>query len=154
MKIIFLDIDGVLNSCLLNELSGYGGWFKEEDKCEHSNVLWGQKLVDNLKKIVDETNSKIVISSTWRRYFSVQKFQEMFSVYGWQNAPVIDKTDFFGSRGEEINKWLSENNASKYVIIDDCQDFTSEQQRFFINTDAIEGLSFDDAVSAIKILNS
>src|SRR5690348_12305315 len=100
-KYIFLDIDGVLNSWETNQLykdkyalgNGFGGWFTEEDTPTLENVLWGEDLVQNLKFIVDATNAKIVISSTWRCHFSVKKFKEMFALYGYNHCPIIGLTE-------------------------------------------------------------
>ena len=52
-KIIFLDIDGVLNSV--------HNW--------PENLLH-QSLTNNLKHIVDKTGAKIVLSSSWKNFFS------------------------------------------------------------------------------------
>src|SRR5690242_19854493 len=96
-KVILLDIDGVLNSEeTANKFheefqsNGFGGFFKEDEQATHQNVLWGQELVDNLRRVVESTSAEIVLSSTWRKHFSLNKFKEMFSIYGWDNAPVID----------------------------------------------------------------
>ena len=54
MKVIFCDVDGVLNNESTSELTpnGYRGV--------------SDKLIRNLRKIVDETGAKIVLSSDWR----------------------------------------------------------------------------------------
>ena len=52
MKIIFLDIDGVLN-VIPQGRDEYGAIFHPE-------------FVANLKHIIDKTGAKLVISSTWR----------------------------------------------------------------------------------------
>lgn len=52
MKVIFLDIDGVLN-IIPESVDEFGAVF-------HSN------FVNNLKWIIEETDAKLVISSTWR----------------------------------------------------------------------------------------
>lgn len=161
MKIIFLDVDGVLNSEELCHQwkekgeKGYGGFFEEGDVATDENVKWGQNMVDNLKRIVDSTGAKIVISSTWRKFFSVEKFQEMFRVYGWEDAPVIDKTQLTrSSRGWEVNTWLNKNLRVKdYVIIDDYPDFYASQLSRFVETNPDVGLTSEDADKAIKILN-
>ena len=54
MKVIFLDIDGVLNCGTTTELTKTGDRFVEN------------KFIERLKKIVDETGAKVVLSSDWR----------------------------------------------------------------------------------------
>jgi hypothetical protein len=162
-KIIFLDIDGVLNVCY-PEHDEYGRIF-------HPN------FVDNLKRVIDETGAKIVISSTWR-YAGLERMKEM-----WQkrNLPgeVIDVTPDCTylynegllqlttriERGHEIEYWLDENPGlvENYVILDDNSDFLSHQLGNFVMTsnninhpDCVDigyGLTKECAKKAIRILN-
>src|ERR1700749_3813508 len=155
-RIIFLDVDGVLNSEETVDYYGhYGGWFGENDEIDEVKVAWGQQLVDNLKYIVEQTNAEIVVSSTWRVHFSLQKFSDMFKIYGWENVPLIGKTESLAaSRGVEINQWLNANEGEieSYVILDDNDWFLTEQQSSFIKTSIFHGLSFKDAAKAVEIL--
>lgn len=52
MKIVFLDVDGVLNNCYTKERTSSNTIFVEDKKLEI------------LKRIIDKTNAKIVLSST------------------------------------------------------------------------------------------
>ena len=63
MNIIFLDVDGVLNST--NKLIEV----YNKTKKQHSGYSYpfDEKCLENLKTLVNKTNSKIVISSTWRK---------------------------------------------------------------------------------------
>jgi len=161
-RIIFLDVDGVLNSdqvCFeirMNDINqnGYGGFFGGTVTPTHALVCWGQELVDNLREIVEKTNAQIVISSTWRITHPVKQFIEMFKIYGWDNAPVIDKTEHLGTqRGYEISKWLERHSEVKqYVILDDNSDMLKEQKDNFVQTDEKVGLSKQDVLKAIAIL--
>ena len=54
MRVIFLDIDGVLNHDTSMELTK-DYWTKPETY-----------LIERLKKIIDATDAKIVLSSDWR----------------------------------------------------------------------------------------
>ena len=55
MKVIFLDVDGVLNSQQLFE------------KCEDDQLISvDEDNIKNLKTIVDATGAMIVLSSSWR----------------------------------------------------------------------------------------
>lgn len=158
-RIIFLDVDGVLNSHIIASewthmtgQGGYGGWFKEDEKATKENVKWGHVNVENLREIVKVANAEIVISSDWRKHFSVSKFKEMFNLYGWK-APIIDLTPVTSNRGLEVNQWLSRNlDVTSYVIIDDNDWFLPEQKPHFVNTDPEVGLTYRDTVKAIEIL--
>ena len=159
-RIIFLDVDGVLNSHIVAEewhqrtnTGGYGGWFDEKEVATKENVKWGHVNVHNLREIIRATNAEIVISSDWRKNFSIDKFKEMFKLYGW-NAPVIDRTPAgYSSRGLEVNTWLKDNpDIDSFVIIDDTDMFLAEQKPKFVNTDPEVGLTWKDANKAIEIL--
>lgn len=166
MKVIFLDIDGVLNShetCKyyheLYKENGFGGFFREDDEPTIKNTKLGQCLVDNLKTIIEATDSVIVVSSTWRKHYDTQVFEKMFALYGLQ-AKVIDKTPNYSTRfkraerGFEIKEWLCEHeNITSYVIIDDDNDMLAEQESNFVQTSFEVGLSQSDAIKAIEILN-
>jgi hypothetical protein len=159
MKIIFLDIDGVLN-IHSRERDEYGSLFHKH-------------LEDSLKLIVNNTDAKIVITSTWR-FSGLKSMQEMWKL---RNLPgeVIDITPegsqqlesglFTGViRGEEIKEWLSHHpEVISYVIIDDNKDMLDEQLPYFVKTsgnytheDSIMGygLTKKCAEKAIKILNN
>lgn len=157
MKVIFLDIDGVLNVHYKGRQDEYGQAF-------HPN------FVENLREVIDKTGAKIVISSTWRMS-GLQVMQEMWK---HRNLPgeVIDITPLAemqkfrrldmdldedkkkgGSapRGIEIEEWLKWNgfqriNWSKevqleylekakvknYVILDDDSDMLYSQREHFV----------------------
>ena len=57
MKIIFLDIDGVLNSI---------GWVERTKGTAYEDKEIDPSKVRLLKQIIDKTDAKIVLSSTWR----------------------------------------------------------------------------------------
>lgn len=163
MKLIFLDVDGVLNSTRTARMyfdmfdkNGYGGFFNDDiEGPTYENVLWGQDLVDNLKRIVDETGAQIVISSTWRITHRWQNFPKMFEVYGWVGAPVIGATGRGGPiRGNEIQRILDVMGNPPYVILDDSTDMLESQWANFVNTDEAVGLTSEDADKAIAILQA
>jgi hypothetical protein len=162
MKVIFLDIDGVLN-VMFPGRDNYGRLFHPE-------------FVDNLKKIIDETEAKIVMSSTWR-FAGLEKMKQMWID---RNLPgeLIDITidcvqlvddgraEFYDlvERGHEIQQWLDEHpEVENYVILDDDNDFLTSQRGNFVRTsnninhpDCIDigyGLTKICSEEAIRILN-
>ena len=167
-KIIFLDIDGVLNPThYMNAL--YKMWkasFNEIKSHDRFGQLFFYQNCEALKKIVYETGAKIVISSTWR----MAGESEMKELWKYRSLPgeiigvtptetkVVEsgKTEFYDMvcRGMEIDFWMIENNfIGNYVIIDDTEDMLKEQEPFFVITNGYTGLTMKDADKAIKILN-
>ena len=180
-KIIFLDVDGVLNSSRSckrfhkkyqakgNFFNGYGGFFKEHEPATKRNVLWDPNCVDYLMTIIEKTGAEIVISSTWRHSFSEEKFKEMFAVYGYNDVPVIGKTHVrfsevkdgrdSGMRGNRIAEYIIELDdqgieIDDYVILDDNSDMLNHQvENHFVHTYFGIGLTVSDMEKAIEILN-
>ena len=122
IKVIFLDVDGVLNSY---------DWFYSNQKNSNKNnkpiAPLDDKAIHILSKIVNSTNAKIVLSSSWRVKSddseSMLELREKFNEYG---ISIFDKTGWSRkrkSRGWEIREWLKENrklyNITSFVIIDD-----------------------------------
>ena len=160
-KIIFLDIDGVLN-LRMQSRDRFGSMFHPQ-------------FESNLKSLIDATGAKIVVSSSWR-FSGLSVMQEM-----WQSrelaGEVIDITPFTAvyeadrdsgfldrcERGCEIREWMKTHNVDNYVILDDDRDMLEEQLPHFVctrdnweHTDHEEGfgLTKECTAMAIEILNN
>ena len=112
-KLIFLDIDGVLNS---NE-------YYNSTLITHGKTLGvSDKLLNLFKKVVEKTNAKIILSSNWRLSYEklIEIKRELFKIdtYISDITPDLNK---IGDRVDEILLWLKKNNkkSSKWVAIDD-----------------------------------
>lgn len=157
MKVIFLDVDGVLNSNYSHSIStNEKGWMWDEISDFH---------LEKLKRIVDETDAKIVLSSSWRVYHPiltgeteitdellkvlVEKFEKLgLSIY--DVTPELR----LQIRGNEIMEWINRHSeVSNYVIIDDEYEFRYEQEPFVVRTTMINGLTDELSDLAISILN-
>lgn len=158
-KIIFLDIDGVLN-VRIDGTDKYG-------HCFHKS------FVDNLQWIIEETDCGIVISSTWKM-IGLLELQQMWLYRGLPGS-VIDITpnevdivntglcEYYDEvdRGHEIQQYINDNNIKCYCIIDDVNDMLPNQQERFVRTsnnkhsDCIDGygLTKQCAEQVINILN-
>lgn len=154
MKIIFLDIDGVLNfNGCRNRVDGF--YFVNDSK------------IKLLKKIIDKTDAKIVLSSTWRLgWFECEqgidsldtslfiRLKEKLREYGIE---FISKTPISNSgyRGEEIDQWLNDWNGEKissFIIIDDDNDMKPYMDRL-VQTSFKYGLRYKNVLKAIRLLN-
>lgn len=139
MKLIFLDIDGVLNNILDHKIS-----HQFLGKASEYKVDISQSNFDILKYLTTLTNAHIVISSSWRKspFYKnhenedvpneeieiIKKFKQLFSKFGWDNAPIIGITpSLSGFRGEEVATYLDEISKNyvieDYIILDDDSDF-------------------------------
>ena len=163
-KVIFLDIDGVLNT---------KWWYTQMDRNtpkDQYGYAFDPKAVANLKKIVEETGSDIVISSSWKS-FGFSELEEMWKdrdlpgkLIGITPNSVsdellldadIDSIELFHIRGEEIKEWLTKHGKqiSNYAIIDDMDNMLTEQQSHFVQTNPEVGITKEDAGKTIAILN-
>jgi hypothetical protein len=168
VKVIFLDIDGVLNStewCKAG--NGFGHPPPKRAKCTRERLRWCPDMVKRLKWIIDCTDAKIVISSSWRGYgpMAVRKWRAMFRTYGWRNAPVIGETPVLGHktesgilvaklRGDEVAAWIASHThvVDNYVCLDDGGDFRPDQP--LVQTTMERGLTADDATRCVELLNA
>ena len=111
MKVIFLDIDGVLNSDTYMEKQLDNSSEGIESESDPATLIL-------LKKAVDTTGAKIILSSSWRimrKYNELEKFLMKFGISLSGKTPYVD-----GKRELEIKQYLSENkNIEQYLILDD-----------------------------------
>ena len=155
MKVIFLDIDGVLNTP------------SSESRCGEYIGIDDEK-VKQLKKIVEKTKAEIVLISTWKKYWrkeeKLKPLQDYSATYldeklAKQGLKAIDKTKDkadgrFLSRGESILEYVCRNNVENYIILDDCQfDYDGcDLSDKLIKTNQTEGLTEKEVKTACRIL--
>lgn len=152
MKIIFLDIDGVLAT---NKQYNYNRK-KFRDKYPTAKNLnlpypFDSKCVKVLNEILDVTNANIVLSSDWRNIWNLIELDEIFKFNNVKKSPIdVTSTEVasFGNlvmnRAYQIGKYITDNNISEYVVIDDLNigkymAITNEEFKFVL-TDDFEGI--------------
>lgn len=154
MKVIFLDIDGVLNT-----RKTFIDIHNEWEKTGIRRVEIDEFRLVYLKRIIDETNALVVLSSTWRTFFKKEKgviipnynkgeqLQVLFKKYGIEIFDItpIDKNRI---RQNEIKSWLSNNEVESFVIIDD----DSYDLKDFIDKELIK-TSFTTKDEMVKDMN-
>jgi hypothetical protein len=153
LKVIFLDIDGVLNcdrTWVLRDRSiEYGNHFEYT----HSSIdIYAVALVN---KLAEETKAKIVVSSSHRIYFR-NEFAELnrYMQYIGIKDNIYGVTPYLGTRrGHEIALWLKEHEeVTHYVILDDDSDMLVGQMKNFVQTDGQLGFQVPDFNKAMEIL--
>lgn len=157
MKILFLDIDGVLNSDL---------WHRESQKIDLKFPLdqFDPKAIELFNRIIENTSTKIVLTSTWRLKFEIGFMQNLFSELGIigeiiDYTPDLKKGNNYVLRGNEILKWCKENESllgvkfieyKDFAILDDNTDMLHWQSKFFFQTDRYCGLTPSIAKNIIR----
>lgn len=171
MKVIFLDIDGVLNSArsfIANHPRDNKSHWKTVD--ERNIATIDPIAVKMINEIAFRCNAEIVVSSTHRKWFYLSSGNmqlgpvvDLPSLIDYMHnigieKDVIDATPVLSGegrcRGDEIALWLSKHpEVNNYVIIDDDCDMTQEQVEYhFVRTDNYNGLMFENFEKAILIL--
>ena len=164
MKIIFLDIDGVLNS--VNGMMKKGKDDFWNDNPTEESIHW-------LNKIIEHTKAKVVISSTWRQNVCSTMMWRFLALLGFKGE-VIDNTPRLQGckRGTEIQAWLSvyqdkletygansnwntraDGPIESFVILDDDSDM-SHLMKHLVKCDTKFGLTENEALKAIEHLNA
>lgn len=165
MKIVFLDIDGVLNS----ELFASESMRQIEEGGTPPKKSIDPFCVGNLNTITERTGAKIVLSSSWRSaYDSCEEANKEFEEFG-MTGEIIDRTprlDYVGvpssvPRGCEIKAWIDMNTGrigqhsflfNDFVILDDDDDMLLEQYENFFRIEPYVGLTPHRAEDVIRFL--
>ncbi len=156
MKVIFLDVDGVLNSMD----------YLEENYYDYRKHPINRKCVERLARIVKKTDARLVLSSSWRTGWSPEPDKVMPACQILNDAlaefglEIYDKTDSFkiSKRALEIYSWLKKNKGQveSFLILDDNNyDWESHGlgSRWLQTDFELEGLKEKDIPDALEILN-
>ena len=115
MKVIFLDIDGVLNT--LKTLQRHNGF-----------IGMSPILVRRFNKLAKDTGARVVLSSTWRHD---KNWRRVMKKNGLDMRFLGRTKELRGLiRGHEIQEWLGRHDVEKYVILDDDTDMLPDQIPF------------------------
>ena len=169
-KVIFLDVDGVLNS----------------DRTLYEDISLEDDLISNLKEIINKTGAKIILSSSWRLSTdAITTLMDKLDKFGlaisgmtcdgvdldWLEKYEFDTTKKYldtkfdydenkqikitHDRGAEIFKWLHDHDDCAYVILDDeIEDIKPYfNESVIVKTSYKTGLTKEDVKKAVQILN-
>ena len=147
-KVLFLDIDGVLNSKI---------YYKYLYKPEDGGSRFDPYCVILVKKLIEEFSLKIVISSTWRDGAKNRLMKELndnnFIEYLHEDwlTPIVRPAN----RGKEIELWLDNHpEVEDYIILDDNTNLLDHQIDKFIKTSMYMGMVQEGYAQARNLLLS
>ena len=181
IKIIILDIDGVLNSNDYYTSKAYANIVRNKNEYNDIHDI-DPKAVAELNYIIEKTNAEIIVSSQWRIGRSLEWMQKLFADIDVHGS-VVGMTALIRDsvRGNEIQHTLAllnfpgtyrwqegpdesselkmtskkdlDHKHKRYVIIDDNSDMLLCQSNNFVQTNWEQGLTRKNADTAIAILN-
>lgn len=137
LKVLFLDIDGVVNKT-------------DNFNPANKDTLWpiDRHCAFLVGKIQLDTGCEVVLSSSWRYH------PDGVETVRKNVVPIIDitpKTN--GRRGDEVAEWLEAHpEVERYAILDDDDDFAVNQPLFKTTFEA--GLTEDIAKKVTEYLNA
>jgi len=122
----FLDIDGVLATTTQFHIN------PKKYHPKHDCYPFDKKCVAVFNEIIAEVNPIIILSSTWRKFYTIDEMNEIFEWNG-VNAKISDvtpsikndeeffttATDIYEKRASEILDYLEEHPIEKYIVLDD-----------------------------------
>ncbi len=206
MKVLFLDIDGVIQiftqyrfdhtpeevHALCRELTAkfggefdYDAWAGEEGSNPFWTVAavqwdWNADAVKELKRVLETTGAKIVLSSSWRD-FGFVAMKALFRIWGLDSYYLDDTVkeyfwdwhglngegakkavlerceacmageDFLDMRSMEIREWLDRHpEATAYAAVDDL-DLTRGLEGHFVRTkDGLTPAAADELIAVLE----
>lgn len=161
-RVLFLDIDGVLNSNF---------WNDSHQKEISDGTLIDAGKIKLLALLVNSTQAKIILHSGWRVWFDdklnptckeAQRLVDMLAEEGLVIEGVtpdlttedIRRTKKFSMvKADEILLWLKEHeDVSAWVVLDDLDLHNSQVEEHQVKPDQRVGLTEDDVKRAEAIL--
>jgi hypothetical protein len=153
MKVLFLDIDGVLNS---------DNWYNYHTESPSMGPLGDlmecidPRAISMVNRIVDYTNCVLVLISSWRCVHPITLINRALSERGL-NCYLFGATPSLGkTRGYEIGAWLDlwPRMPESWAILDDDKDMDPYMDHLVVQTTYGSGLLLEHANRVIDILGS
>ena len=140
MKVIFLDIDGVLNNCMS------AGVFHESST--------DQFCIAILNEAILRTGAKCVIISTWKDNFDISVVINLLYERGILPDSIVGCTEKDIPKEYGIKNYIEKHpEIEKFVIIDDNLALQDESlKNFCVRTDSHEGIQPEDLGKITNLL--
>lgn len=158
-RIVFLDIDGVLNSePFLAERVRIRNEMRQEGKLKDEKpgaLEWWSEQIDPtsmavLTSILERSGADVVMSSAWRCMLEPQHLEAAMRARGFRGKIIGSTPELWSKfgrneiilpacRGDEIQAWLDHYPADAFLILDDRDDM-GKLRPWLLQIDPIEGL--------------
>ncbi len=139
MNILFLDFDGIfvfldiVRQYKLEVNAGIMQWLERYYSTEEILTInikdlmifvigCNENYLKNIIRYCRDTNSKIVITSSWGNHRSLNELKTIVKIYDGLEKLIIDKVNS-KNRVTEVERYLKRNNVDFFLIVDDKNEF-------------------------------
>lgn len=163
MKIVFLDVDGVLNSNF---------WNDSHQKEISAGVLIDEEKVRLLAEIIARTNARIILHSGWRFWLDEQfmplrkeathftMLMKKYKLEFFDRTPDLRTEEVLRTnklslvKASEILSWLSAHeDIERYLVLEDLDLHNDVVRAHQVQTDQTRGLTREDVEQAVHFLS-
>jgi len=155
VKLVALDIDGVLNS--VRHTKETGGMSNHHFDLDPAPVKLLRELIDETS--TDDVPTCILLTSTWRLDFATSEGVNCFFEAAGIPHCCIGRTEHFGcDRGLEILLWIAQEQVLAHfevdslVILDDDSDM-GPLSEYLVRTSNKNGFTLNEMMAAKSMLN-
>ncbi|MBE5037947.1 hypothetical protein INF35_09140 [Subdoligranulum sp. DSM 109015] len=155
MKVIFLDVDGVLCTPLSVALSNLLRLPMDRQLFDPAALFW-------LRRLVKTTGAAVVLSSSWREELYRDEpvcravIDNLYRALARNHTPITDVTPLLeqGGKGAEIAAWLQAHPCRGYAVLDDRDCFGSAPAvgEHWIQVPPERGLRYREYLAARQLL--
>ena len=155
MKVIFLDVDGVLCTPLSVALSNLLRLPMDRQLFDPAALFW-------LRRLVKTTGAAVVLSSSWREELYRDEpvcravIDNLYRALARNHTPITDVTPLLeqGGKGAEIAAWLECHPCRGYAVLDDrdCFGAAPAVGEHWIQVPPERGLRYREYLAARQLL--
>lgn len=149
LRVLFLDIDGVLNTRAYVERAGWSPPLGSAGDV----LIIDPAAVEHLNFVVEQTGAVIVVSSSWRITYPLEVLTAMLEERGFRGRVYGATPELPGrNRSREIAEWLRDHPVDAFAIVDDDGASGADFAPSFVLTSFEEGLTWTHADRLVRIL--
>ncbi len=155
MRVIFLDVDGVLCTPLSLQMNRLLRLPVERQRFDPLSLYW-------LRRLAAWSGARMVLSSSWRDGLTVDDpfckaiVGHLYASLAKNGTPIFDAAPLFpcGDKGGEIAAWLEQHDWESYAVLDDHDCFSSrpEVRAHWVPVPDSRGLRRREARAALAML--
>lgn len=146
MKVIFLDIDGVMKPARC---------YFDKTLSNNRDGGFDPLALSIINRLCEKTGAGIVFNTTWNHRFNTMDQAIEFGIVNGFTGKILGKTKYPGcARREAIEDWLTnfaKEPVTEWVALDDCPSIEGENAVLVDGENGISVQNYRDAVALLGV---